>query len=58
MRSSWKTIVVVAAGICLAPQFAAAEDVQSQLDQMEQRMMEMEQRLQATSDQLKMRMPG
>ncbi len=52
MRSSWKILAAVAAGLIVAPQFAAADDVNEQLKQMQERMSQLENRLQATTDQL------
>ena len=52
MRSTMITAVAVVAGIFLAAPMAIADDVQEQLRLMEQRMAEMEDRLQATSDEL------
>ena len=53
MRSSWKTLVVVAAGLWLAPQLAAASsDVEEQLQAMQDRMAQLEDKLQAQTDQL------
>ena len=52
MRSNMKTFAVVVAGIFLVAPMATADDVQEQLRLMEQRMAEMEDRLQATSDEL------
>jgi hypothetical protein len=52
MRSNMITVAAVVAGIFLAAPMATAADVQEQLRLMEQRMAEMEDRLQATSDEL------
>ncbi|CAG0981659.1 hypothetical protein MYXO_01890 [Myxococcaceae bacterium] len=52
MRSSWKTLAALAAGLIVAPQLAAADDVQEQLKKMQERMSQLEDRLQATTDQL------
>jgi hypothetical protein len=52
MRSKMITVAAVVAGIFLAAPMATADDVQEQLRLMEQRMAEMEDRLQATSDEL------
>jgi hypothetical protein len=52
MRSNMITVAAVVAGIFLAAPMATADDVQEQLRLMEQRMAEMEDRLQATSDEL------
>lgn len=52
MRSSWKILAAVAAGLIVAPQFAAADEVNEQLKQMQERMSQLENRLQATTDQL------
>ena len=52
MRSNMITAAAVVAGIFLAAPMATADDVQEQLRLMEQRMAEMEDRLQATSDEL------
>ena len=52
MRSRLMTAAMVVAGVLLAAQMAAADQVQEQLRLMEQRMAEMEDRLQATSDEL------
>jgi len=54
MRSNLTTLAMVAAGMVLAASMAAAdESVQQQLRLMEQRMAEMEDRLQATSEELR-----
>ncbi|MCC6642960.1 MAG: outer membrane beta-barrel protein [Deltaproteobacteria bacterium] len=52
MRSSWKALAAVAAGLFVAPQLAAADDVQDQLKKMQERMSQLEDRLQSTTDQL------
>ena len=52
MRSSWNLLVAVAAGLMLAPQLAAASDVEEQLRQMQDRMAQLEDKLQAQDDQL------
>jgi len=52
MRSSWKALAAVAAGLFVAPQLAAADDVSDQLKKMQERMSQLEDRLQATTDQL------
>ena len=52
MRSTMITAAAVVAGIFLAAPMAIADDVQEQLRLMEQRMAEMEDRLQATSNEL------
>lgn len=52
MRSSWKALAAVAAGLFVAPQLAAADEVQDQLKNMQERMSQLEDRLQATTDQL------
>ncbi len=53
MRSKLITVVTVVASVVLVAQVAAADQVQEQLRLMEQRMAEMEDRLQATSDELR-----
>ena len=53
MRSKMITVVTVVASVVLVAQVAAADQVQEQLRLMEQRMAEMEDRLQATSDELR-----
>lgn len=53
MRSKLMTAAAVAASTILGASVAAADPVQEQLRLMEQRMAEMEDRLQATSDELK-----
>jgi hypothetical protein len=53
MRSKLMIVVTVVASLVLASQMAAADQVQEQLRLMEQRMAEMEDRLQATSDELR-----
>jgi hypothetical protein len=52
MRSSWKALAVVTAGLFVAPQLAAADDVQDQLKKMQERMSQLEDKLQSTTDQL------
>ncbi len=52
MRSKMIIVASVVAGLVLASQMAAADPVQEQLRLMEQRMAEMEDRLQATSTEL------
>lgn len=52
MRSSWKALAAVAAGLFVAPQLAAADEVQDQLKKMQERMSQLEDRLQSTTDQL------
>ena len=52
MRSNMITVVTAIASMLLVAQVAAADAVQDQLQLMEQRMAEMEDRLQATSDEL------
>jgi len=52
MRSSWKALAACAAGLIVAPGLAAADDVQAQLKVMQERMSQLEDRLQATTDQL------
>lgn len=52
MRSSWKALAAIAAGLFVAPQLAAADDVQDQLKKMQDRMSQLEDRLQSTTDQL------
>ena len=52
MRSSWNTLVAVAAALVIGPQIAAANEVQEQLDQMQARMAQLEDSLQATQDEL------
>lgn len=52
MRSKIVTVATVAASLLFAAQMAAADEVQEQLRLMEQRMAEMEDRLQATSEEL------
>ena len=52
-KTSWKTLVAVAAGLWLAPQLAAASsDVEEQLQAMQDRMAQLEDKLQAQTDQL------
>jgi len=53
MRSKLILVATVVAGLVLASQMAAADPVQEQLRLMEQRMAQMEDRLQATSDDLR-----
>ena len=53
MRSKLITVVTAVASVVLVTQVAAADQVQEQLRLMEQRMAEMEDRLQATSDELR-----
>ena len=53
MRSKLITVVTAVASVVLVAQVAAADQVQEQLRLMEQRMAEMEDRLQATSDELR-----
>jgi hypothetical protein len=52
MRSSWKCLVAASAGLLAAPQLAMADDVETQLRQMQERMTELEQKLDATNDEL------
>jgi len=52
MRSKLITVVTAVASTLLVAHVAAADQVQEQLKLMEQRMAEMEDRLQATSDEL------
>lgn len=54
MRRNWTTLVATAASLALVPQLAAADDseVRAQLEAMQERMAELEQRLNATNDQL------
>ena len=52
MRSNLITVVTAVASIVLTAGVATADQVQEQLMLMEQRMAEMEDRLQATSDEL------
>jgi hypothetical protein len=52
MRSRWTILAAVAATLWVAPQLAAAEDVEEQLRQMNERMAQMEQQLQATNEEL------
>ena len=52
MRSKLIIVATVVASLVLASQMAAADQVQEQLRLMEQRMAEMEDRLQATSEEL------
>jgi hypothetical protein len=53
MRSKLITVATIVASVFLVAQMAAADQVQEQLRLMEQRMAEMEDRLQATSDELR-----
>ena len=53
MRSKLIIVATVVASLVLASQMAAADPVQEQFRLMEQRMAEMEDRLQATSDELR-----
>ena len=52
MRPSWKILVTVAATLLAVPQLAWADAVEEQLQQMQQRMSELEDKLQATNDEL------
>ncbi len=52
MRSRWTILAAVAATCWVAPQLAAAEEVEDQLRQMNDRMEQMEQQLQATNEEL------
>jgi hypothetical protein len=52
MRSSWNTLVAVAAALVIGPQIVVADDVQEQLSQMQARMAQLEDSLQATQDDL------
>ena len=52
MRPSWKILATVAATGLAVPQLAIADDVEAQLHQMQQRMSELENKLQATNDEL------
>jgi hypothetical protein len=52
MRSSWKALAAIAVGLFVAPQLAAADDVQDQLKKMQERMSQLEDKLQSTTDQL------
>jgi hypothetical protein len=52
MRSKWTVLAAIAATLWVAPQLAAAEDVEDQLRQMNERMAQMEQQLQATNEEL------
>jgi hypothetical protein len=54
MRVKWTILAAAAAGLALAPQSSVAEesDVQAQLRAMQERMEQLESRLQATDDQL------
>ena len=52
MRPSWKILVTVAATLLAVPQLALADEVEEQLQQMQQRMSELENKLQATNDEL------
>jgi len=52
MRPSWKIAVTVAATLLAVPQLALADQVEDQLQQMQQRMTDLENKLQATNDEL------
>ena len=53
MRSKWTILAAAAATLWVAPQLAAAgEDVEAQIRQMNDRMAQMEQQLQATNEEL------
>jgi hypothetical protein len=52
MRFGWRSLIATAVGLLLAPQLAAAEDVQEQLRRMQERMSQLEDKLDATSDEL------
>jgi hypothetical protein len=52
MRSKWTILAAVAATLWVAPQLAAAEDVEEQLRLMNERMAQMERQLQATNEEL------
>ena len=52
MRPSWKIFAAAAATWLAVPQLAIADDVEAQLHQMQQRMSELENKLQATNDEL------
>jgi hypothetical protein len=52
MRPSWKIFVTALASVLALPQLALADDVEAQLRQMQERMTELEQKLQATNDEL------
>jgi len=52
MRPSWKILVTAAATVLAVPQLAIADDVEAQLRQMQERMSELENKLQATNDEL------
>jgi len=52
MRPSWKILVTVAATLLAVPQLALADQVEDQLQQMQQRMTDLENKLQATNDEL------
>jgi hypothetical protein len=52
MRPSWKIFVTALASALALPQLALADDVETQLRQMHERMTELEQKLQATNDEL------
>ena len=53
MRSKWTILAAAAATLWVAPQLAAAgEDVEAQIKQMNDRMAQMEEQLQATNEEL------
>ncbi len=52
MRSRWTIVGAVAATCWVAPQLAAAEDVEEQLRRMNERMSQMEDQLEATNEKL------
>lgn len=53
MRSTWTVLAAAAATLWVAPQLAVAgDDVESQIQQMQERMAQMEQQLQATNEEL------
>jgi hypothetical protein len=52
MRPTWKIHVTAVACLLAVPQLALADDVEAQLRQMQERMSELEQKLQATNDEL------
>ena len=52
MRSRWTVLAALAATCWVAPQLAAAEDVEDQLRQMNERMAQMEKQLEATNEEL------
>ncbi len=52
MRCNRMTLAVAAASLLVAPQLAAADDVQDQLRQMQERMTQLEDQLSATNEQL------